>query len=149
MGLVATPQFAQAADMILASWEDTPGAHGPGVATALHAAVGAVEAERATGEIEVVWTGPPAPGVPIRLTSSVVGEIAATRRNSLQASASGSVLQKEIPVVLSRATPFRPERQSEARETKAARCRFRAEAEASGPAAPWRSFACLFSFTLS
>lgn len=66
---VPTAGFGTHAERVLSAWERRGAMDGAGVALALRSAAAAAAAEREGSQIEVVWTGPPAPGVPVRLTS--------------------------------------------------------------------------------
>jgi phosphatidylserine/phosphatidylglycerophosphate/cardiolipin synthase-like enzyme len=77
--LVPTVAFRQAADRLLRAWGT---ASGGAIALGLRAAVTAVEATRADQVVDIVWTGPQTPEVPVRLTRTVLVDVvrAATDR---------------------------------------------------------------------
>jgi cardiolipin synthase C len=77
--LVPTVAFRQAADRLLRAWGT---ASGGAIALGLRAAVTAVEATRAHQVVDIVWTGPQTPEVPVRLTRTVLVDVvrAATDR---------------------------------------------------------------------
>lgn len=80
---VPTPVARAHARRVLDSWDKTPGVTGPALAAALRAAADAVDRVRASQAVEVVWTGPATPEVPVRLTPEVLAEVIATARGSL------------------------------------------------------------------
>ena len=70
--LVPTPAFERAARRVLAYWG---AAGGEAIAVGLRAAAEAVAAARAEQRVDVVWTGPQTPAVPVRLTSAVLVDV--------------------------------------------------------------------------
>ena len=69
---------------LLDAWERAPlVVTGSGLAVALCAAVEAVEQIRASQLIDIVWTGPATPEVPVRLTREVLLEVIGSARSSL------------------------------------------------------------------
>lgn len=80
---VPTTGFGTHAGRVLDAWERTAAMDGAGVALALRSATVAAAAEREGSQTEVVWTGPPASGVPVRLTSAVISDVAASAEKSL------------------------------------------------------------------
>ncbi len=69
---------------LLDSWERAPSVvTGGGLAIALCAAVEAVDQIRASQLIDIVWTGPATPEVPVRLTREVLLEVIASAGSSL------------------------------------------------------------------
>jgi putative cardiolipin synthase len=69
---------------LLGAWEAAPSAtSGLGLSVALCAGVEAVEQIRASQLIDIVWTGPATPEVPVRLTREVLLEVVASARSTL------------------------------------------------------------------
>jgi phosphatidylserine/phosphatidylglycerophosphate/cardiolipin synthase-like enzyme len=77
--LVPTAAFQQAADRLVRAWGT---ASGEMIALGLQTAVTAVETTRADQVVDIVWTGPQTPEVPVRLTRAVLVDVirAATER---------------------------------------------------------------------
>jgi phosphatidylserine/phosphatidylglycerophosphate/cardiolipin synthase-like enzyme len=82
-GAVSTPAFAGFAARLIDAWNREAGLNGAAVATALRAAGRAAAWERELEDVEVVWTGPAPPGVPVRSTSAVIADVAAGARTTL------------------------------------------------------------------
>lgn len=80
---VATPTLRAHARSVLDAWAATPGVNGQGVALALCAASAAVDRLRATQSIDIAWTGPATPEVPVRLTREVLLQVIGSATNSL------------------------------------------------------------------
>jgi cardiolipin synthase len=70
--LVPTAAFERVTRRLVEAWQDTSG---QAVALGLRAAVRAVEATRADQTIDIVWTGPQTPEVPVRLTRAVLVDV--------------------------------------------------------------------------
>jgi len=70
--LVPTAAFERAARRLLEAWG---AATGEAVAVGLRAAVRAVQATRADQSLDIVWTGPQTPEVPVRLTRAVLVDV--------------------------------------------------------------------------
>jgi phosphatidylserine/phosphatidylglycerophosphate/cardiolipin synthase-like enzyme len=70
--LVPTATFERVARRMVEAWHD---ASGEAVALGLRAAVRAVEAARAGQAVDIVWTGPQTPEVPVRLTRAVLVDV--------------------------------------------------------------------------
>jgi phosphatidylserine/phosphatidylglycerophosphate/cardiolipin synthase-like enzyme len=69
---------------LLDAWEAAPSVvSGPGLSVALCAGVEAVEQIRASQLIDIVWTGPATPEVPVRLTREVLLEVIASASSTL------------------------------------------------------------------
>jgi phosphatidylserine/phosphatidylglycerophosphate/cardiolipin synthase-like enzyme len=69
---------------LLDAWEAAPSVvSGPGLSVALCAGVEAVEQIRASQLIDIVWTGPATPEVPVRLTREVLLEVIGSASKSL------------------------------------------------------------------
>jgi phosphatidylserine/phosphatidylglycerophosphate/cardiolipin synthase-like enzyme len=82
-GVVLTPAFTARAAHLMSAWGRQQGLNGAAIATALRAAGLAAAGERELEHVEVVWTGPAPPGVPVRLTSAVIADVAAGARSNL------------------------------------------------------------------
>jgi len=81
---VPTPTLRAQARRLIDAWEAAPGATtGAGLAIALCAAADAVDQIRAAQLIDIVWTGPATPEVPVRLTREVLLEIIGSASRSL------------------------------------------------------------------
>jgi phosphatidylserine/phosphatidylglycerophosphate/cardiolipin synthase-like enzyme len=81
---VPTPNSRPQIRRLLDTWAAVPGATtGPGLALALCSAVDAVEHIRAAQLIDIVWTGPATPEVPVRLTREVLLEVIGSASRSL------------------------------------------------------------------
>ena len=80
---VPTPVARGHARRVAEAWEKSGGLPGAAVATALRAAADSVERVRASQAIEVVWTGPATPEVPVRLTPEVLAEVICSARSTL------------------------------------------------------------------
>jgi phosphatidylserine/phosphatidylglycerophosphate/cardiolipin synthase-like enzyme len=70
--LVPTATFERAARRLVHAWG---AASGEAVAVGLRAAVRAVQATRAEQSVDIVWTGPQTPEVPVRLTRAVLVDV--------------------------------------------------------------------------
>jgi phosphatidylserine/phosphatidylglycerophosphate/cardiolipin synthase-like enzyme len=70
--LVPTAAFERVTRRLVEAWQDT---NGQAVALGLRSAVGVVEATRADQAIDIVWTGPQTPEVPVRLTRAVLVDV--------------------------------------------------------------------------
>jgi len=70
--LVPTAAFERVTRRLVEAWQD---ASGEAVALGLRAAVRAVEAARADQAVDIVWTGPQTPEVPVRLTRAVLVDV--------------------------------------------------------------------------
>jgi phosphatidylserine/phosphatidylglycerophosphate/cardiolipin synthase-like enzyme len=70
--LVPTAAFERVTRRLVEVWQD---ASGQAVALGLRAAVRAVQATRADQAIDIVWTGPQTPEVPVRLTRAVLVDV--------------------------------------------------------------------------
>jgi len=70
--LIPTAAFQEAAGRLVRAWGT---ASGEAVALGLRAAVAAVEATRADQVVDIVWTGPQTPEVPVRLTRAVLVDV--------------------------------------------------------------------------
>jgi phosphatidylserine/phosphatidylglycerophosphate/cardiolipin synthase-like enzyme len=70
--LVPTAAFERVTRRLVDAWQD---ASGEAVALGLRAAVRAVEATRADQAVDIVWTGPQTPEVPVRLTRAVLVDV--------------------------------------------------------------------------
>ena len=70
--LVPTAAFVRAARRLVRAWG---AASGEAVAVGLRAAVRAVQATRADQSVDIVWTGPQTPEVPVRLTRAVLVDV--------------------------------------------------------------------------
>lgn len=83
-GAVPTGRFADLAARLVNSWTVAPDAvSGRGLAVALNAAARAVEEERKQESIEIVWTGPRTPDIPVRLTREALLEVIAAATHEL------------------------------------------------------------------
>jgi len=80
---VPTPGFRDHARRVVDAWEASPDVTGTGLALALRAAADAVSQLRASQSIDVVWTGPATPEVPVRLTHEVLLEVIGSASSSL------------------------------------------------------------------
>lgn len=80
---VPTPIFRAHARAVLDAWGDVPEITGRGLALTLTAAADAVERVRATQSVDIAWTGPATPEVPVRLTREVLLEVIRSASNSL------------------------------------------------------------------
>jgi phosphatidylserine/phosphatidylglycerophosphate/cardiolipin synthase-like enzyme len=80
---VATSAFATLADQLIDAWSCEASLSGIAIATALRAAGLAAAGERELEHIEVVWTGPASPGIPVRLTSAVIADVAVGAQSTL------------------------------------------------------------------
>jgi phosphatidylserine/phosphatidylglycerophosphate/cardiolipin synthase-like enzyme len=69
---VPTATFEQAARRLIHAWG---AASGEAVALGLRAAVRAAQATRAEQSVDIVWTGPQTPEVPVRLTRAVLVDV--------------------------------------------------------------------------
>jgi cardiolipin synthase len=81
--LVPTPAYAEAARQLLEAWASADGVTGQAVSLALEAASIAAEREREEQSIEIVWTGPQTPEVPLRLTREVLIDVIRAAQRSL------------------------------------------------------------------
>jgi phosphatidylserine/phosphatidylglycerophosphate/cardiolipin synthase-like enzyme len=81
--VVPTGRFQASATDLLAAWNTAASVPGPAIALALRAASGAVAAERAAQQVEIVWTGPPVTGIPVRYTHGVLVELVNTAHEHL------------------------------------------------------------------
>jgi phosphatidylserine/phosphatidylglycerophosphate/cardiolipin synthase-like enzyme len=70
--LVPTAAFERATRRLVHAWGT---ASGEAVAVGLRAAVRAVQATRADQSVDIVWTGPQTPEVPVRLTRAVLVDV--------------------------------------------------------------------------
>jgi phosphatidylserine/phosphatidylglycerophosphate/cardiolipin synthase-like enzyme len=68
---------------VVDAWEAAPDVTGAGLALALRAAADAVSQLRASQSIDVVWTGPATPEVPVRRTHEVLLEVIGSASSSL------------------------------------------------------------------
>lgn len=82
-GVVSTPAFTARVARLIDAWDRAQGLDGRAIATALRAAGLAAAGERELEHVEVVWTGPAPPGVPARLSSAVIADVAAGARTNL------------------------------------------------------------------
>lgn len=83
-GLVPTPAYAEAAGQLLKAWQSSgQGVSGHAVSLALQAASLAAQRERAEESVEIVWTGPQTPEVPLRLTREVLIDVIRAAQRSL------------------------------------------------------------------
>jgi phosphatidylserine/phosphatidylglycerophosphate/cardiolipin synthase-like enzyme len=83
-GLVPTPAYAEAVGQLLKAWETSgDDLSGKAVALALQTASLAGERERAEQSVEIVWTGPQTPAIPLRLTRQVLIDVIRAARRSL------------------------------------------------------------------
>ncbi len=72
---VPVPSVRVNARRILDAWSAEPGSDGAAIALALVAAADAVAQLRASQSVDVVWTGPATPEVPVRPTQDVLCEV--------------------------------------------------------------------------
>ena len=82
-GAVSTSNFRAHARRVLDAWEIAPGVTGAGLAVALRAAADAVDQLRSSQSIDIAWTGPATPEVPVRLTREVLLEVIGSATHSL------------------------------------------------------------------
>lgn len=78
LAVAPTGRFQASANELLAAWNTAASVPGPAVALALRAASGAVADERAAQQVEIVWSGPPVTGIPVRYTHGVLVELITT-----------------------------------------------------------------------
>lgn len=81
--LVASHRFKAAVADLWATWEADPAVSGPTLALALRAAAHNAERMRAASSLEVVWTGPASPAVPVRHSAQVIENLIDTARQRL------------------------------------------------------------------
>lgn len=83
LGAVPVARFADKAGRLMAAWEADPEISGAGLAVALRAATNAVEAERRSETVQIVWTGPTTGEVPVRLTREVLIDVIRSAKRDL------------------------------------------------------------------
>lgn len=83
VGAVAVPRFADEVGRLIRAWQGVEGISGAGLAVALRAASQAVDSERESESIEIVWTGPTTGEVPVRLTREALIDVIRSARKSL------------------------------------------------------------------
>lgn len=81
--LVASPRFKAAVADLWAAWESAESVNGPSLALALRAAAHNANRMRAASSLEVVWTGPASPAVPVRHSAQVIENLIDTARQRL------------------------------------------------------------------
>lgn len=81
--LVASPRFKAAVADLWAAWESAVSVSGPSLALALRAAAHNADRMRAASSLEVVWTGPASPAVPVRHSAQVIENLIDTARQRL------------------------------------------------------------------
>lgn len=82
--VIAQPGFSTHVRELLSLWKDQcPQLRGEGVALALQAAAQADQARRANLSVDLVWTGPSTPAVPVRRTEQVLLELIASAEQVL------------------------------------------------------------------
>jgi len=82
-GSAAGAAARQHADAIGSAWELEPGLPGRALALALRSAVAATALERAVETIDVAWTGPATPAIPMRRTESILLDLISQCRQEL------------------------------------------------------------------
>jgi cardiolipin synthase A/B len=82
-GSAAGASARQYADAIGSAWEREPGLSGRALALALRSAVTATVLERAVETIDVAWTGPATPAIPMRRTESILLDLISQCRQEL------------------------------------------------------------------
>jgi phosphatidylserine/phosphatidylglycerophosphate/cardiolipin synthase-like enzyme len=75
LNAVPTAVFRHHVAAICAAWVAAPSVPGAALALALRAAADAAAEVRDTQRVEVVWTGPSSPEVPVRATSAVLADL--------------------------------------------------------------------------
>lgn len=80
---VPSPVFKGQAKPVLDAWASEPALPGVAVAMSLRTALACVEASAAEQSIEIVWTGPTTPDVPLRRTDVVLGEVIRAARERI------------------------------------------------------------------
>lgn len=70
-----TPRSGQIRKDLRELWQDVPGLTGTALAVALETASWAVSVESTAPRLEILWTGPAAPGVPVRRTDQALYEL--------------------------------------------------------------------------
>jgi phosphatidylserine/phosphatidylglycerophosphate/cardiolipin synthase-like enzyme len=79
-----TANFRNAANAIVAAWQNTPNPpNGPVIAGMLLAAAAATASARAEQKVDLVWTGPDSKSIRGRATSDVIVEVIDTAKQSL------------------------------------------------------------------
>ena len=82
-GSAAGPSARQHADAIASAWEVQPGLSGSALALALRSTGAATALERAVETVDIAWTGPATPAVPMRRTESILLDLIAECRQEL------------------------------------------------------------------
>lgn len=83
VNLVPTGEFAELAGRLCRAWEMDAGITGAGLAVALRAAMRSVETQRGKQQVEIVWTGPRTPEVPLRTTREVMVDVIRSAKKDL------------------------------------------------------------------
>lgn len=103
MRAVPAPAYRDAARRVLDAWAAAPDVAGGALAFALRAAADAAAQLRASQAIDVVWTGPASPEVPVRLTSEVLIQVIDSAQSSLIVVSFAAYKVAEIVDALARA----------------------------------------------
>jgi phosphatidylserine/phosphatidylglycerophosphate/cardiolipin synthase-like enzyme len=81
--LFPTPEFTEAASTLVDAWQAAERLSGDALALALTATSEGVRNERTEETIEIVWTGPHTPEVPLRLTREALIDVIRAAKRSL------------------------------------------------------------------
>lgn len=80
---VPTPLYKSAVHHLWDMWAECPGLDGPTLASMLRAATSASEHLRASQSVEIAWTGPTSPHVPVRHSNQVLLDLIGEARSQL------------------------------------------------------------------
>ena len=100
---VPTPVFRDVARKVIDAWAAAEGVDGSALALALTAAADSAAQLRSSQAIDVVWTGPASPEVPVRLTSEVLTQVIDSAQSSLIVVSFAAYKVAEIVDALARA----------------------------------------------
>jgi phosphatidylserine/phosphatidylglycerophosphate/cardiolipin synthase-like enzyme len=83
LGAVASPNYRECVNQLVDVWTQNPSIPGSALALSLTAALTARLAAQAEEVVELVWTGPTSPSVPVRLTREILLDLISSSRRRL------------------------------------------------------------------